>query len=268
MYYYRLSKIKALLGLEIEDVSRKILIPEIDDIHEAHQAGESILSLSLRYGYGRNVICGAFARAGWMTRSMSEAGKIRAERIGPQGRAALTADANRTRRGQKDSFTTLCQRAVFWERNPPDLTSCELYLAEHFRDVNLPFARHRACGPYNIDFTVGESIAVECFGGGWHAGGRAAARHHPRVRYLLDAGFHVIVVWVQKRSRRNWIAALDQTIGELKTSCSDPSTLRQYRVIWRDTKPISRNANDDDFPLKPSFCAGRDAAGRYNSVTC
>jgi hypothetical protein len=127
-------------------------------------------------------------------------------------------------------------------------------------------AHQRACGPYNIDLLAGETIAVEVYGGGWHANGRHAARHGERTRYLLDRGFDVVIVWVEKKYGRAWVGALKHVVADLERSDRTPSAVREYRVIRRRGEILTRNANDRDLPLKPPAEVGRNASGRYERL--
>ena len=52
----------------------------------------------------------------------------------------------------------------------------------------------KAIGPYNADLAIG-TVAVEVLGGQWHR-----IKHHgKRLRYILDAGWDVIYIWVDAK---------------------------------------------------------------------
>ena len=123
-----------------------------------------------------------------------------------------------------------------------------------------------ACGIYNIDFVIGGSIAVECFGGNWHATGRAAARQGKRIEYLLNTGFDVVVVWVHesKWHRIGWPAALEHVIMDLQFPGRGPSASRQYWMI-RSNGEIwqSGKRENADFAFVAPANRRRNSKGRY-----
>jgi very-short-patch-repair endonuclease len=239
---------------------------EVPKMYSAYLTGESAQSIGRRYGTSHWTILKAFVRAGLRKRTQAESNFIRSSRMTPEQHRSNATAANAACRGRKASFAERSRTALTHEAFPKAPSALELRVLKVLKMLNLPITREKACGIYNIDFAVGHSIAVECFGGGWHAGGRAAARHQPRVRYLIDTGFHVVIVWVDKR-HDGWINALKNIIANFQKTGGNPASPRQYRVIWSDGYVgCSRNSKDNDFPLKPTFRVSRNAEGRYYSI--
>lgn len=115
----------------------------------------------------------------------------------------------------------------------------------------------KAIGPYNADLAA-YPVAVEIFGGNWHARGRHAARFPDRVRYFLDQGWNLVIVWVL--DRRRWQSAIpltpaaaDYIASFVQLTRRDPSTRGQYRVIWGDGKEAATDGLDlNELALVPS----------------
>jgi transcriptional regulator with XRE-family HTH domain len=181
----------------------------------------------------------------------SEAMRRRLAAAGPEGRAALTAAAHATVRGVPKSWDDLCKKATGRAQAQSNLSPLDRALATMLQARQIPCQLGTAIGPYNADLTTGP-IAVEIFGGGWHGGGRAAARWPRRIRYLLDQGWHVVVIWVEQRRDPLTIKAADYIVTLVEQARRDPATVCQYRVIRGAGQEIIRGcAQDDHFPVKP-----------------
>lgn len=110
----------------------------------------------------------------------------------------------------------------------------------------------KAIGRFNVDFAA-HSVAVEIFGGSWHNAGRHAARHDRRAHYILNAGWHLLIIWVEEKfGHPLTIEAADYAVSLMKLAGRNPSARREYRVI-RGTGQliISGCVNCDHFPFKP-----------------
>jgi very-short-patch-repair endonuclease len=244
----------------------KLTPEQILDLHKRYLAGESSTDLAKVAGVHNLTIRKGFLRLGLSVRSHSDARTIEASRAGANVRAKRAVAAHDAIRGKKRPINELLQRAATRQNNPPLLSSSVKRVVNFFDSCGIAFDREVACGKYNIDFVIYGNIAVEVFGGQWHGSGRHATRHEKRIRYILDQGFHVIIIWVNKRTQDAWIRALSDTIAEIYKLRGDPTALRQYRVIWSDGNfCVSRNSYDNDFPFKPSFVTFRNPDGRYGS---
>lgn len=237
---------------------------QIAAIHARYMAGESTVDLANDIGCHSSTLRNTFKRKGLQVRSFSEMQHVLYAKRTPEDVAKITAAANAAARGRRATLAERCRRALTKERSPGRMTKAEAALHAELEAIGLPIQRERACGPYNIDFAIGHAVAVECFGGGWHASGRHAARHEKRCRYLLDAGWHVVLVWVDGRRSGPAIHALEHVISQLQRASRDPAALRQYRVVGSDGEVVARGADADDLPLKPPGELRRDpTTGRY-----
>lgn len=233
-------------------------------LHARYMAGESSVEIARGIGCHSSTLRNGWRRLGLEVRDASACHKLSASKMTAEQRAAMTGPAHAAVRGRKQTLAEKCLRAITREAAPPELTGAELRLHGFLMRLGVHVARERACGPYNIDFAVGHSIAVECFGGHWHASGRHAARHEQRVRYLLDSGWDVVVVWLDKRGHGGWMRALKNAVTDLKAPGRDPSALREYRVVGGNGDLVRLRADADHFPSKPAGELRRDdATGRY-----
>lgn len=181
----------------------------------------------------------------------SEAMRLRLARLGANGRASLVSAAHAAVRGRPKSFDDLCRKAIGRERAGSHISPNDRALADMLTQRGLTVTLGKAVGPYNVDIAAG-AVAVEVFGGAWHGGGRAAARWPQRIRYLLDTGWSVVVIWVEQATYPLTVEAADYVVSLCQVTGSDPSARRQYRVIRGTGQEIVRGcAQDDHFPVKP-----------------
>lgn len=240
---------------------------QILNFHKRYMAGESSVDISRAIGCHSSTLRNRWKRMGLAVRDGSGSMLLRMSKTSDADRRKLVAGANRAAKGRRAGFDELCRRAASTERFVSAMPDTEATVwREILQHGNV--VRQKAFGPYNVDFCVGYSIAVEVYGGNWHQSGRHAARHPERTRYLLNRGLHVVVIWLAKAGECDaGIQTLHNLIADLKLAGSDPAAPRQYRVIGSDGNVIhAGDANDSDFPSKPAGKLGRDSKGRYFSA--
>ena len=226
--------------------SHKMPAEDILDLHRRHMSGETVDSIRRDLGVTAKVVKRLFESQGLKTRTAHAAvrGSVRSDEV-------LAASAK--------------AREITFRRSR--LSAQERAALAALSDVGR-VTLQKACGPYNIDLCVDDAVAVEVFGGNWHGTGRHAARHQKRTRHILEAGYDLVVIWINARQRRTWVETLQQLVTDLKRADRNPTTRRQYRVVWSDGQVVhSGDANDNDFPFEPTFKVRRDARGRYYRVT-
>lgn len=219
---------------------------DIDDLYRRYQAGESLKEVGDSIGIPFATIARWFRESGYARRTGSEAQRFTALRRTPEQRQALTHAAHSVVRGMTRTVDDLERRALGKQRTQAHQSAIERELLDM-----LP-SHATACtaiGPYNVDITV-DGIAVEIFGGGWHGGGRAAARWPKRIHYLLNAGWGVVVIWVDHRRYPLTVAAAEYVVALADQLCRQPTAVSQYRVIRGTGEEIIRGcAYDDHFPV-------------------
>jgi very-short-patch-repair endonuclease len=219
-------------------------VPHVDDLLSRYVAGESENKLAREVGIDRGAFRRRMLAAGITPRNQSEAETLKwAGMIGPE-RAAQVAAAQIARRGQRDTIATKETRAKSNERTLIRATPVELALVDRLRHNGLHITPQKAIGVYNIDVALeSPRIAVEIFGGNFHASGSHAAAFHERVKYLLNCGWSVVIVWVDARRYPLSIACDDYIIALAQSLGGNPPTRGQYRVILGngDAAPIRKN---------------------------
>lgn len=161
--------------------------------------------------------------------------------------AAKTKAAHDAVRGKKRSAEDLEKRALSKERNPPQMSRWEMVFSDWLTIQNIPHTYSKAFGKYNIDFAIGTSVAVELYGGAFHSDGRAAARLNERMRYLLDGGWNVYIIWCLSKEEGIFPGCLNDFIAFLERTRSDKAFCSQYRVIWSDGDLISSGGFETDY---------------------
>ena len=132
-------------------------------------------------------------------RSGSEAMAIRMSKTTPEERLALTAAAHEAVRGKRQTPELQCKIAAAREAKHSNISVIESRMFDHLDGYGFTLTQQKAIGPYNVDIAMHEPrIAVEIFGGHWHAGGRHAASTRKRLDYIRDRGWTVVIVWVTK----------------------------------------------------------------------
>lgn len=200
-------------------------------------------------------------------RNRSEQQYARMERTDFSARQRLAAAANAANRGRIATVEERCKMAATYEANGTRRASVyEDALANCFDIAGFGYIRQKAVGPYNCDFAI-DAIAVEVFGGGWHWHGDHLARTEERFRYIMNAGYDILVIPFSHRfpfSERTG-RYLVTLINEMR---SNPAPVRQYRVVWGAGDFITGgSADDDQISIEPPFTSVRDGTtGRYKRV--
>lgn len=218
-------------------MARKWTPPDVDELVRLYLAGETEQQLAGRYGVTRIPIVRALTEAGVTRRTPAETNRLLAARRTPEQRRAGVAAAHAARRGSTDSFEVLCKRAKTREERQTHVSPAEQLIAAWLADRGEDATPQKAIGPYNADLAVG-AVAVEIHGGGWHSGGRHRARAPKRIRYILDEGWNLMVIWVDRRSHPLTRKAADQVISFAEESRRNPSMRGEQRVIWGDGQPV------------------------------
>lgn len=215
-------------------------IPD-SEVVRGYLMGESELSLSKRYGIDRNGIRRRLLRAGITPRTGSQAAFIMMSKLSPIERQARSAAAHVAAKGRIQPYSEREQRAKTREAKQLGISKAELILADMLRERGFSnITPQKAVGKYNIDIVIEEPrIAVEIYGGNFHTTHRHARRENERFPYILNSGWHVIVIWVNARHHpltidaANYIVAFIQSIGSNKTiRC-------QYRMVYGDGEPVT-----------------------------
>lgn len=179
-------------------------------------------------------------------------------------RRRRAAAAHEAVRGRKVSVHERKLGAISREQNASRhiKSSHERTLIRLLQDRGVAVTPQKAVHVYNVDIALTEfPVAVEVFGGDWHSYGTHAARFTERLEYLLNSGWHVIIVWtVQKGIRMkapagisagaaDYIIRLAQKLGRTKP------VRGHYHVIWGDGYTRTRRGdNIKDYAFIEGSC--------------
>lgn len=199
--------------------------------------GWSVLLLSKISGIGRAAVGTVLSEAGIETRSGSESMRLRWANATAEDKLAMLDAAHAAVRGRKVPVSELRKKSAAKNGKQPT-SKIEIAFETMLISQGIEFSRQLAVDIYNLDFSIHAGpIAVELFGGGWHSGGHHLARFHKRVEHLLNAGFHVTVIWVDSRRHPLGPGCIGYLVKQIKRVSRHPPTTREYRVILGNGKP-------------------------------
>lgn len=213
-----------------------------EEIINRYLAGESANALAQAYGVSRTAIHTCLRHAQSPIRNQAEANRLLAEQTPVEEHHRRIAIAQEACRGRKQTLAHRCRIAATKEANISHISKAETMLAQWLRERSIESVPQKAIGPYNVDLGI-HPVAVEIFGGAWHAGRDCES---PRARYILDQGWHLIVVWAHGRRSPITPAVADYIVAFLEELRRDPPSIRQYRVIRGDGQELARGRSDAD----------------------
>lgn len=239
-------------------------VPEAQ-IATRYTGGESELALSLAYAVSRTVIARVLRRLGLARRTQSESERLKWTRMTPTQRRAQTAAAHAAVRGTLQPLAHRCKIALSIE-HAGRMTSNERRLHERLKEHGLLTIPQRAIGPYNCDLAA-SPVAMEVWVGQWHWGGEHMRRTPRRFRYLMNAGWSVLVVQTDT-GHPITDATAKYVCAYVKRARRDPSALREYRVVRGAGEVLaSGRANDHEITIISPLRNRRNRTnGRYESI--
>lgn len=215
----------------------------IEQIIERYKSGESTVEIASDFNVWHTTIGDALKRNGIPIRPITERAKIGASKIDVKTRKRMMKIAQNSRRGNIDTIKTKIARAKTIERTGGKTSELESRFCQWLTESNISFKRQTAVGIYNIDITIGK-IAVEIFGGNWHASPSRYRRSMKRAKYIFDRGWSIVYIW--HNSTRYPISenAADYVISLADSFSSNPSSFGQYWVIRGDGQVCSIGCYD------------------------
>lgn len=215
---------------------------DVNDLLRLYRAGYSVKKLAEHFNIARSGIVLRLQESGIIQRGRSESMVLRMSQTSPEERARLASAAHAAVRGVRRSEEEMIARAKANESRKTGSRTEEICL-EMLTARGLVCTPQKAIGRYNIDIAVeGPSIAVDIFGGNWHAYGRHAARYLQRVEYILDQGWFPVVIWVTgsaplERGAIDYVVALAEQIGR------GESVRREDQMILGNGEPTTAGKN-------------------------
>lgn len=211
---------------------------DADNILQLYDAGWSVKKLAEHFGCDRNVITQRLKESGIVPRNRSESMFLRMQQTSPEERQRLTVAAHDAVRGRQRGFAEKRQRALTRE-NIAYASPLEMQLIERFHQLGVEVVAQKAVGIYNIDIALAaDPVAVEVFGGHWHASGGHAARFRERTDYLIDTGWVPVIVWVTNQ-RPLGLGAAQYCVTLAEKLRHNEPVRRGEHVIGGDGKPCA-----------------------------
>lgn len=224
---------------------------DAQNIIKRYLSGESEQRISKDLSVDRSVIKRCLLENGIARRGRSDGAVVRWSRMTERQRKHQVKSAHDAVRGIKWSHESLLKRAKTREQTRTTGTDNESRFVNALkrRGVEKLIPQH-AIGPYNCDIAA-SPVAVEIYGGNWHFSGDHLRTAHKRIPYILNAGWHVLIVVAHQGY--DILSSADYAAGFIQAMRSNKSTVRQYRMVRGDGKIIaSASTNDNQIPLVPS----------------
>lgn len=217
---------------------REMKLPISDEeLAQRYINGESEKALAEALHASRSVISRHLQIMGIERRTASEANYVMSAQMTPEQRSERAKAAHDAVRGTKRSFDELCKRALARQAKPYNVSPVEVQISQWLQELGLHPIPQLAIGPYNADLAIGP-IAVEIFGGSWHAYGSHVARAGKRLNYFLDQGWSLVFIWVDTVKWPLTVDCAKYVASFYQIASIDPSIGGQYRVIRGDGQEI------------------------------
>lgn len=229
-----------------------------EEIIERYERGETVNALAIAYRVSRRAIDYRLKSAGVPIRGSAEVNRAMAKARTPEENKRIMKAAQAATRGVPISMERKCKTAATREHRQTHVSEHERQLAQQLRERGLDVIAQKAIGPYNVDVATG-TVAVEVFGGGWHAYGMHRKRTPDRLRYILDQGWTLVIVWASANRWPIGPGACDYIAALAQQASRDPSLSGQYRVIWGDGKDATIPGLDVDNLARIPSRSGRQS---------
>ena len=221
------ATLRAQTGLPDAEIARRYI------------AGESENALAREFGVARTVITCRLRMAGVERRGSTEANRMMMAKRTPEENARNVAAAHVATANREQTLEEKIRRAKTRQERQTHTSPNELRFAKMLGERGISDCIPQlAIGPYNTDIGAAP-VAVEIFGGGWHAYGDHARLAETRIRYILDQGWNLVIIWIDERRRRFPVKAADYVAAFIEQARRDPTMRGQYRVIGSDGKAFT-----------------------------
>lgn len=213
-------------GYDVLAETIKTNIPQ-DELIELYTSGWSVKKLAEKYAVSRNVITRRLIKQGIKPRNRSESMFNRMKFTSEEERKNLAKAANDAVRGKSAKRERLIKGSITRRRNPKFIGFGEDLLKNELVKIGLEVIPQFIFDIYNIDLLVDRHVAVEVKIG--MANPLCIEKNRVKTKKLLDCDFDVI--WINASSKESFIANLSNIVSYINIFCSNPSPIRQYRVI-------------------------------------
>jgi very-short-patch-repair endonuclease len=217
-----------------------------DEIVRLYIEGHSANSLAKQFDVSRTAIRNRIDAAEVPMRGSTDANRLLAEQTPIDEHRRRIKFAQDAIRGKPMPLAQQIKAARTRQEREISVSPTEALLKNWLTMRGVECIAQQAIGPYNVDIGAAP-VAVEIFGGGWHA---SKPKHARRARYIFDQGWHLLFVWVNATRSPLVESVADYIISRLQDTRSQPAATRQYWVIRGDGQELSTgSANDDEITL-------------------
>lgn len=218
----------------------KLPMPGVNDLIRLNKEGKTTKEIAVIYDVHVNTVRRWFRR--YEITARRDLGG--SHQLTPERRRQVIEAAVATNTGGRRSDAAKVAKARTCELRQTHISPLEVELVAMLRARGIDLVQQKAIGPYNVDIATG-SVAVEVFGGGWHN----THRDGVRLRYFLNRGWSVIVVWVDTKQYPLTADAAEYVVAHCELAKSNPAAARGYRVIRGSGELLSAGSPDpDDVP--------------------
>ena len=240
-------------ALKAQHISEALLqCVDSENVVSRYVGGESENEIAKSLGVSRTLVRKRLTMAGVPLRDNATANRQMVAGRSAEENAALIAAAHAAVKGSTYTDQHVSNIASSREKLLTHATAEELEFARWVTERGIECVPQKAVGRYNVDLAT-SSVAVEIFGGGWHAYGEHRRRAEKRLDYILDQGWNLLIIWASANRYPLSAAAADQVVAFTKETRRNPATRGQNRVIWGDGKVASSGSLDvTDLALVPS----------------
>jgi len=161
---------------------------------QRYLAGESPNRIVADHDFSRMVLLRSLRERGIPLRDRSAAEMLKNAQRTPEDRKRQAAAAHAAVRGRKASWEERACTAQSKMESACHASPNEKRLLQLLRARGAAPVLQQAAGIYNIDLGWWP-LAIEVYGGGWHAYGQHRTRSRRRFEYLVSQGWVPVIVW-------------------------------------------------------------------------
>jgi very-short-patch-repair endonuclease len=226
-----------------------------EQVTRDYLAGDSLVTLSGRYGASGDALRRILSKAGIDTRTRAEAQVLRAAAENPEAKATRYRLSSASLTGRVMSQDSLAARALSNQDTQRLVGRHEPEVCDLLRSVGLQVRPQLAVGRYNLDLAVGEHLAVEV-----HTSRHApnlvnrAATPKRRVNDLTEQGWRLLYLWCPDGINPedcDQVVTLAQILSPLP-----PTVAQQLVVRCHGYPPALGRPRNDQRPVIPAAGGG------------
>lgn len=239
-----ISKSVLFRALHARGIATRRTLATPDGLIEDYLSGISVKACAAKYGIDRNAVYRMLREANIDGRNRSEAMQLRWSRASAEERSRMLDRAHEASKGVPAPEQTRVRIAQARAGQP--LSPLETSMAAMLGQLGYEVELGVPCGPYNLDMVVSGTVTVEIFGGKWHEFGRHRARFAKRYRNLFDAGYSLVIVWVDTERYPLGVACAQHIATLVEITRGHPSIGRQHWVVRGDGYFLAVREDDGD----------------------